>query len=60
MAMLPPPWLFIGLMACAAAPPRPSIAALDPAARLSQYAHTAWRVRDGSSAARLAPWPACG
>ena len=43
-----PPWvIFIGLVACGVAPPRPSMAALDPAVRISQYAHTAWRVRDG-------------
>ena len=48
MARLQPTWLlFIGLVACGAAPPRPSMAALDPAVRISQYAHTAWRVRDG-------------
>jgi signal transduction histidine kinase/ligand-binding sensor domain-containing protein len=46
-----PPWVVvIGLVACGVALPRPSIAALDPAVRISQYAHTAWRVRDGALA----------
>jgi signal transduction histidine kinase/ligand-binding sensor domain-containing protein len=43
-----PHWVtFIGLAAYAATPPPPLMAALDPAVRLSQSAHTAWRVRDG-------------
>jgi ligand-binding sensor domain-containing protein len=33
--------LFCSLLAC------PSANALDPDRRISQYAHTAWRVRDG-------------
>jgi signal transduction histidine kinase/ligand-binding sensor domain-containing protein len=49
MASLPSPWLIVGLAAFGAAPPGPSMAmaALDPSVRISQYAHTAWRVRDG-------------
>ena len=39
--------IFVGVVACGVAP-RPAMAALDPAVRISQYAHTAWRVRDGS------------
>src|SRR6201996_1055274 len=33
--------LFCSLLAC------PSANAVDPSRRISQYAHTAWRVRDG-------------
>src|SRR5262245_22474926 len=41
-------WLPLScLVAGALALPRPAIAALDPAVKLSQYAHMAWRVRDG-------------
>ena len=48
MPRLQPTWvLFMSLVAHGAASPRPALAALDPTARISQYAHTAWRVRDG-------------
>lgn len=40
------PWL-TGVALLASASPSSRPLALDPAVRLSQYAHTAWRVRDG-------------
>src|SRR5262245_5545724 len=42
-----PPWLTFIVLAAGAEPSQPSKVALDPAVRVSQYAHTAWRVRDG-------------
>src|SRR5262245_39045837 len=41
------PWLTVIALWAGGAPSQPSMAALDPAVHISQYAHTAWRVRDG-------------
>src|SRR5262249_32320894 len=42
-----PKWQTLLALGAAAALSQPSMAALDPTVRLSQYAHTAWLVREG-------------
>src|SRR5262245_2446429 len=41
------PWLTFMVLWAGTALSLPSMAALDPAVHVSQYAHTAWYVRDG-------------
>src|SRR5262245_48810812 len=40
-------WLTLTVLSAGMAHAQPPTSALDPAVRVSQYAHTAWRVRDG-------------